>query len=422
MRVKGVVLCVGMAGARDKTVVQPSLRKVRFRSYGMTCAGQDKTRERGLNSDRAAGQNCADAVGRDLSQSLSAWLDVLRLGAALVVVLGHAGNIRFTDGALFWVREWTLAPDAVIVFFVVSGLVVGRAATRDGAWCTYAFHRVTRLISVVLPALLLTLVLDAIGRTIDTSAYRPRYYEEAPILEFLLRGLSFSQQWRGVGPPIQLGSNAPLWSLSFEAAYYILLGVAVFAKGWVRIFTLALLAWIFGLSILLLLPTWLAGLAVWQAIRAGRVPERRLTAVAFGVLPIVALVVAKLARFDEMLLQATPDWLGPVRHTTAFNFGQEVLWNSLIAAALALHLIGMSQIPLPFGRAIIRAIRWWAGASFSIYVVHYPVMHLMDAGLPETLPAKSAVFVCLPVAVALVFAQVFERPLPRFRRMLSSAR
>ena len=368
---------------------------------------------------RRASLHAADHASSDLSPTLSIWLDLLRVLAALVVVLGHAGNLRFTNGDLHWVRDWTLAPDAVIVFFVVSGLVVGRAATRDGSGRVYAFNRVTRLLSVVVPALMLTLLLDAVGRAIDPGAYRPAHYGDLGLAEFLVRGLTFSQEWRGVGAPVQLGSNAPLWSLSFEAAYYILLGVAMFVLGWwMRMAVLAALAWLFGLSVLLLLPTWLAGLGVWHLIRTGQVPRRAPVAVTFAVLPILALVAAKLAHLDEALLRATPGWLGPVRHDHVFDFAQEALWNGVIAAALALHLLGIARVAPNLGEAATRAVRWWAGASFSIYVVHYPVMHLMDAAFPEDLFAKAVLFVAIPIAAGLAFAEAFERTLPRVRRMV----
>ncbi|WP_308917173.1 acyltransferase family protein [Jannaschia sp. LMIT008] len=368
---------------------------------------------------RRAGLHVAGRASSDLSSALSVWLDLLRVLAALLVVLGHAGNLRFTDGDLHWVREWTLAPDAVIVFFVVSGLVVGRAATRDGSGRAYAFNRLTRLLSVVGPALALTLLLDAVGRAVDPGAYRPAHYGDLGLAEFLSRGLTFSQEWRGVGAPVQLGSNAPLWSLSFEAAYYVLLGVALFVRGWwLRAALLAALGWLFGLSVLLLLPTWLAGLGVWHLIRTGRVPRRTPVALALAALPVLALVATKLAQVDEALLRATPGWLGPVRHDHVFDFAQEVLWNALIAAALALHLLGMARVAPVLGEAATRAVRWWAGASFSIYVVHYPVMHLMDAVLPEDLPIKAVLFVVLPILAGLAFAEAFERTLPRVRRMV----
>ena len=62
-----------------------------------------------------------------------------------------------------------------------------------------------------------------------------------------------------------------------------------------------------------------------------------------------------------------------------------------------------------------------AGASFSIYVMHYLVMHLMDAVLPEDLPGKGGLFVVLPVACCLFFAVAFERTLPRLRRMAANS-
>ena len=366
------------------------------------------------------GREEARSAANDVSSELSVWLDVLRLGAALVVVLGHAGNLRFTGGDLLWVRNWTLAPDAVVVFFVVSGLVVGRAAARDGTWRRYAFNRLTRLLSVVVPALLLTLLLDAVGRAIDPAAYPSRLCSVRPVSDVLLRGLTFSQEWRGVGPPVQLGSNAPLWSLNFEAAYYLLLGVALYLRGWPRIALLVASVWLFGLSILLLLPTWLAGLGVWSLIRAGRVPRGRVVALILAALPIAVLAAAKLMHLDETLLRATPDWLGPLRHRQAFDFGQEALWNGLIAAALSLHLLGMTSVAPGLPASVARTIRWWAGASFSIYVMHYPIMHLMDAVLPEDLPGKGILFVLLPVLVCLAFAAAFERTLPRVRRVAAS--
>ncbi|WP_308915725.1 acyltransferase [Jannaschia sp. LMIT008] len=400
---------------------------IRCGAYGFRVTDAHHPHGRPVRSDAADGPRSAvhpharTSEAGDLSSELSVWLDLLRTLAALVVVLGHAGNLRFTDGDLGWVRSWTLAPDAVVVFFVVSGLVIGRAAARDRTWGTYAFNRLTRLLGVVAPALLLTLLLDAVGRAIDPGAYPPRHYTALPIVEFLVRGLTFLQQWRGAGAPVQLGSNAPLWSLSFEAAYYVLLGTALFLSGWVRVAALAALGWLFGLSILLLLPTWLAGLGVWHAIRSGRVPRRRAVALPLAILPIAALVAAKLSHVDEALLRATPDWLGPIRHVHVFDFGQEVLWNGLIALALALHLLGMARVAPSLGGAAIRAIRWWAGASFSIYVMHYPVMHLMDAGLPEDVPGKAALFVVLPIALCLPFAAAFERTLPQLRRMVARA-
>jgi peptidoglycan/LPS O-acetylase OafA/YrhL len=88
----------------------------------------------------------------------------------------------------------------------------------------------------------------------------------------------------------------------------------------------------------------------------------------------------------------------------------------MIAACLALHLVGMRAAAPALPARAGQAVRWLAGASFSIYVVHYPVLHLLDALLPEDVPAKTALFILIPLAAGLLFAELFERPLPRLRR------
>ena len=102
----------------------------------------------------------------------------------------------------------------------------------------------------------------------------------------------------------------------------------------------------------------------------------------------------------------------------------EVLWNTIIAMAVALHLAGVKNIAdrrAPTGAPSVtaRAIRWVAGASFSLYVVHYPTLHLLDATLPETLPGYDLWLLTLTLLTAFAFAALFERPLKSFRRHLA---
>jgi peptidoglycan/LPS O-acetylase OafA/YrhL len=61
-----------------------------------------------------------------------------------------------------------------------------------------------------------------------------------------------------------------------------------------------------------------------------------------------------------------------------------------------------------------QAIRWMAGATFSIYVTHYPALHLLDAMLPEML-GRDVLLLSGSIVVGLVFARYFERPVKRFR-------
>ena len=83
---------------------------------------------------------------------LSVYIDFVRFGAACVVVLTHAWLILFPDHPLPWPGN-----QAVIVFFVLSGLVIARAAERPGLTLSeYAVHRIARIESVAIPALVLS--------------------------------------------------------------------------------------------------------------------------------------------------------------------------------------------------------------------------------------------------------------------------
>ena len=112
-----------------------------------------------------------------MSPLFSLYLDALRFGAALIVLLSHFAYPRFTRGDYIAIREFNLGSDAVVFFFVLSGLVIAYTAdSKDRSAGRFAFNRLTRLYSVVLPAILLTVLFDWAGRSLDPSAYRGFWY------------------------------------------------------------------------------------------------------------------------------------------------------------------------------------------------------------------------------------------------------
>jgi peptidoglycan/LPS O-acetylase OafA/YrhL len=311
----------------------------------------------------------------------------------------------------------------VVVFFVLSGLVIAHAASRDGTWDRFAFNRVTRLLSVMVPALLLTLVFDAVGTRIDPSAYPPDFYWDLPTSEFLLRGLTLTNQWQGYWDWVRLGSNGPLWSLSYEVAYYLMFGIALFMRGPMRWISIALVALLAGLPILLLFPTWLIGVALWRRLGSpglAEVPKPLALSLALGA-PVM-IVGLKVVGVDRLLDALTASLVYPMNHKAAFGYSDEVLWNTLLALLVAMHLIGMmallARVSLRTDGRTARAVRWLAGGSFSLYVMHYPTLHLLDATLPPDLPGLHLWMLLLTLAVCFGFAALFERPLGRFRAAL----
>ena len=100
-------------------------------------------------------------------------INLVRAVAALLVVVGHVRVLLFQDYAsaphsapmaLLYAMT-SLGPSAVIVFFVLSGYWVGGGALgklRRGTftWRGYASSRLTRLWLVLVPALILTWLVD----------------------------------------------------------------------------------------------------------------------------------------------------------------------------------------------------------------------------------------------------------------------
>ncbi len=90
------------------------------------------------------------ARGRALPESLSIYLDLVRFGAAVVVVLSHTWPVLFPAHPLPWPGH-----QAVVVFFVLSGFVICHAARPGLTLSEYALHRCARIWSVAPPALIL---------------------------------------------------------------------------------------------------------------------------------------------------------------------------------------------------------------------------------------------------------------------------
>lgn len=351
-----------------------------------------------------------------MTKGLSLWLDTLRVWATLVVVLSHVAYPRFTRGDYILIRDLNLGSDAVILFFVISGLVIAYAAERDGTLSTYSFNRLTRLISVLLPALLLTFVFDQIGRTMGPDAYET-FYNPLSLGELLMRGLTMSNEW-GALERIRLGTNGPLWSLSYEAAFYVLFGVACFMKGIRRIAVLILLCILFGPRVLLLMPAWLMGVWLWNWIASGGPDRLSLgTARLFAVGGPLFYLLCQAVSLPDRLIAQTSALFDPLDHRMILAFSDEFLWNGMIGAMATVHIMGMARL-LRSSQHDSARVRWWAGASFSIYVTHYPALHLIDAVFPHETLARDGLLLVGSIAVGLVFAAVFERRIKSLRLVL----
>jgi peptidoglycan/LPS O-acetylase OafA/YrhL len=172
-----------------------------------------------------------------LSSASSVHLDAVRGFAALFVLLGHLRTLFYKPydqlgphksaavAMTYWITSGEIAHECVIVFFVLSGYLVGGSVIRMLAmgrwsWSEYLLRRFARLYTVLIPALVLGGVLDIICTHINQYQHSLQgvawtVHSFGP--KAFVGNLAFLQ-----GILVNnFGSNAPLWSLSYEFWYYI---------------------------------------------------------------------------------------------------------------------------------------------------------------------------------------------------------
>ena len=303
-----------------------------------------------------------------MNQPTSLYLDAVRFAAALVVFLGHAVGTRLTGGFLWPLSFYT--GEAVAIFFVLSGFVIGYATDqREHTAGAYTLARAARIYSVALPALVATFVLDAVGRAADPGLYNGSWgYVADDKLGQFLSGLFFVNRiWWAQVPQ---GSNLSYWSLGYEVWYYAVFGLAAFAPGrwrW-RAAGAALLA--AGPAVASLFPLWLMGLGAYRL--CARHPPR----ITQGALLYSASLLAWVGY--EL-------WAWHHGRTTVLGASlarPELVQDFIVGACFAASLVGFRGFsPLLAGQCEpwAKPVRWVAGATFTLYLFHLPVAQCLAA-------------------------------------------
>jgi peptidoglycan/LPS O-acetylase OafA/YrhL len=314
------------------------------------------------------------------------------------------------------------AHQAVIVFFLISGWLVGGSLLdklgegRAAPLRNYAIDRVTRLWTVLLPALLAMLAIGALVGDVD-----PRRPDIA--LDNAYSAAAFAGNLLGLQTVLvkNFGGNYALWSLANETWYYIafplLLLVSVRGNPLRQIgaaTALVLMAGALPLPITMYFTLWLLGalfsrlrVVCGNPVRAGLVAVAVLTSVYFRV-------------------KGSNDDLKPE------SFVQDLLYS----VPLLLFLASV-QVPFPLvtpaRRFVGKAAHWLSEFSFTLYVTHVPAIKLLrylgreqfgTDRLHPSAPLDYAIYAgMLVVLVVLAYLSylLFEAHTFRVRRFLKSA-
>jgi peptidoglycan/LPS O-acetylase OafA/YrhL len=357
------------------------------------------------------------------------FLDLVRFGAALLVMFGHVRGFFFESIAkvedagaatkAFYVLTG-IHHEAVVLFFVVSGFLIGGRAWAlieqcRFDWTRYCLDRFSRIYLVLIPALVLIGIIDALGSHFfaDTRLFGVRPLEPA--------GITAGWSWGQV--PCHLASlqslacaawgiDPPLWSLAFEWVFYFLAPLTL-AACYVRVHLAARLS----------------AIAIVAAGLVAVLPDPTTFALYFAVWFLGAVSARTLARTSVpvplglagLMLAAACMVLSRAKVTPI------VMTDAGIAVGLALAL---ASRPIACFRIAEAVVRRGAGFSYSLYVLHVPVALLIGAtletlGWPRGLAAPGAaaysafaITCALTLAAAWLFARATEDHTAAFRRWL----
>lgn len=371
-----------------------------------------------------------------MDNRFSTLLNFSRWAAAFLVVVSHLRNIVCVD--FQQVEQKTLlikafyfftglGHQAVIVFFVISGLLVGgislrRWKQRALSYHSYFIHRFSRIFVVLLPALLIGGLFDFAGMQFFNSSGLYTHATTFPIatLNFSaqehLTIASFAGSMLMLQPFVtpSFGSNGPLWSLSYEWWYYCVFATALVflgtkTPGKKALYFVVLIAFTVALPLELILwmSIWMLGVTVfmYSKSRLPRVP------------PSLAIVV-----FSGAILFSS----------FAEKFGlQDLGQNIAVSFAKDLFIgVGFTLILIAFHgrfdrpRTEFHQPRWLtnvnnhlADFSYTTYLCHFPFMLLWLALSTDIfhIPLKqqptipTLMFFLVTVACIYVYTHIFSQ-------------
>ncbi|VXB33227.1 acyltransferase [Massilia sp. 9I] len=338
-----------------------------------------------------------------LNESFSLYLDLARFLAAAMVVITHCIQHKIIgEGAARFIPS--LGREAVVTFFVLSGFVIAYVtSTKVVSARDYIVARSGRIYSVALPTLLIAWLFALVIGDGDYQLSKPYVYIPLHLM-FLGQSWNFSEV-----PPL-LGAY---WSLCYEVWYYVLFGVVYFMRGWGRLVVTALVLGIMGFKLWLVLPVWLAGVAVYHLqdrIRMTRLPAR----VGFAA-SLILLLAYNLAGLEGVLRGLAVD-IWPSR-TFDLGSSERFLADYVVAVLVGGNFLCARYLDLGGLVKYGAAIRALANYTFTLYLAHMLVILAWLRWYPHNNTSVIDIANCL-VLVALgtvVLAQITEQRKQKFQ-------
>lgn len=329
-----------------------------------------------------------------MNRQLSLYLDVFRFIAAALVFLSHLPH--FVDG-YFW-QLAGFGHEAVVFFFVLSGFVIAFVCTeKQESAFDYVINRTVRIYSVAVPAILLTFMTYAFIQAYNPASIADLQPTFSGMGQTLFSALTFTNQsWTETRILIDM----PYWSMGYEVLYYLFFGVMFYVTGWRRWFYLLPILLLMGFSILLYLPVWLAG--VWCFRMKDRLQITLPVAVIGFCFSVIAIAVGSTDAWEHsfnLTASIAAQWMqqGLILETAQHFFTDYFLTVCIVVHILCANKICKS-VDFNLSARVQRWIREISAHTFSLYLLHMPLLYLVMA----VFPAKEHLAAAIVAAVLLV--------------------
>jgi peptidoglycan/LPS O-acetylase OafA/YrhL len=350
--------------------------------------------------------------------------DVARGLSALVVLLAHSCQVflaRLISAPDSWLIAFyeNAARQSVLVFFVLSGFLITKSivsnAGRNGHFdpVDYLSSRVARIYPPFLFALMVAMLVVFIVHQFDLpGGIKPLGDEPSRVRDHLV--FTPSELWHAL--LMQNGMtivDGPLWTLYIEVKiYFIAMSVALIARGQgmlhKSIGVPLLVAGIYAIrgdyDCGLFAGAWLVGSAA-TAVRNPSSLTRYIAAIGAGLI-VIALI------------------FGPFSSSNVMDTGPNKILQILCCLVYAHILLVSDRLELNYPEAIRRT----GDFSYTLYVVHFPILalclslSLSTIGSSWMLAIVAQIFaVALAIGVAFAVAPTLEN-VPFYRSLLRQAR
>lgn len=311
-----------------------------------------------------------------MKKEFSIYLDLVRFAAAFVVMMFHS-NFRLLTWEPLPFFDLANSRAAVIIFFVLSGYVISYITTaRESDPVDYWASRLSRFYSVALPIVLLCPLLDAVGSRLGPAFYEGRMASDYAWLRMLTSLTYTNEIWK---LSIQSFSNVPYWSLCYEMWYYALFAVVAFVQGRARVWLVALILLFVGPKIIVMAPIWILGVVLHRYSGFERLAKWQSLLLFLGSWPLYALFYYyEVSAWGGKVLLAL---VGKELHAEAV-FSRYFISDYLLALIVAANFIGFRGIGDYFARPLRlceRPIRWISSFTFSLYILHQPLLQFYSA-------------------------------------------